>query len=409
MSTLAIDVDALSVASRLLREAGRWARQTRAVAVEASAAATLDRIVDELDDVNRRIGSMLASPLLLDPPQRTASLLDTVDRWIADPKWWARSTTRESTPVDPVVRVLAFDHGTRESFIGALVDPDSPDDFRRLAALLFGAVDFDQVRLLWVRATDPLVVELREARRRIEAVATVVFREPDERSVMSGARLDVVALERRRSDLRELLGELAAPWILHFTGLANQWNGDARTGRDLLERIADHDRAAAHLRDGLIPAIERAFDHLPAGHQRRMERIDQIAFAVGVGTEILRRAEIDGAQDSASTRAAILSLPEHLPLGLSWPAGLALGVATSLVAGKLDDVDEVRNDATREARRDRERLAEVAAVAARRAAIDDHLISPDSGFVPADVRVEIQHAADSVSNAADRGEEFASD
>ncbi|MCE2763910.1 MAG: hypothetical protein LW627_05300 [Ilumatobacteraceae bacterium] len=403
MNTLVIDPDALRRAQHRLHEANQHLRRLRATPVRYAVVGEIARAEGMVHELSRRIAGILSSPLLLDPPRRTAVLTSTIDDWIADRKWWARSTTRDSTPIDPVVSMMAADMSTRD----ALIDSIMADGTHRLSALLFGATDIAKVRDLCLRATDPRSVNPDVARTRIEAVAAAVFAEPGERATISGARLDVAALERRRDDLRELLGMMAAPWVLHFTGLASRWGGNPESGRDLLHRIADHDAAAVRVRDGLVPAIEDAFRDMPSGHDERMTRIDEIAFAVGASTEILRRVDVDAAHRAASTRSALLSIPGHLPLGLSWPAGLALGAATSVVAGRLDSRHDVEERSARTEHDDRERLARVAENSARRAAVEDGLMNADATHVPADVRVQIQHAADAVSNAADRGDEFA--
>jgi hypothetical protein len=403
MSALMIEPDALHRVQNQLRDAARHLRRLRTASNHIALVGDIAQAARLVDELSRRIAAILSSPLLLDPPRRTAALTAIIDDWIADRKWWARSTTHESTPIDPVVRMMAADASTRDALIDSIV----ADDTHRLSALLFGATDITKVRELWLRATDPRTVNPGVARVRIEAVAAAVFAEPSTRASMSGARLDVVALKKRRSELRELLGMMAAPWVLHFTGLASRWHGNPESGRNLLHRIAEHDAAAARVRDGLEPAIENAFRDLPSGHDERMTRIDEIAFAVGASTETLRRVHVDEAHDAASTRAALLSIPGHLPLGLSWPAGLALGATTSIVAGRLDTRHAVEQRSARTEHDDRERLARVAATSARRAAIEDGLMNPDATHVPADVRVQIQHAADAISNAADRGDAFA--
>jgi len=403
MNTLMIDPDALRRTQHRLHEANQHLRRLRTTTVRIRVVGEIARAEGLVDELSRRIAKILSSPLLLDPPRRTAALTSTIDDWIADRKWWARSTTYDSTPIDPVVSMMAADTSTRD----ALVDSIVADGTHRLSALLFGATDIAKVRDLWLRATNPRTVNPDVARSRIEAVAAAVFAEPGERAIFGGARLDIVALEKRRDDLRELLGMMAAPWVLHFTGLASRWRGNPESGRDLLHRIADHDAAAVQVRDGLVPAIEDAFRDMPSGHDKRMIRIDEIAFAVGASTEILRRVDVDGARRAASTRSALLSIPGHLPLGLSWPAGLALGAATSVVAGRLDTRHDIEDRSARTEHDDRERLARVAENSARRAAIEDGLMSADTTHVPADVRVQIQHAADAISNAADRGDAFA--
>jgi hypothetical protein len=398
-----IDPEALRRVRQRLDDAERCLGHLRVTSEAIPVVAEVGRAQLLLDDVSRRLLSILSSPLLLEHPRRTAALTAIVDDWVADRKWWARSTTFESTPIDPVVRMMAADAPTRD----ALIDSVSGDKPHHLSALLFSATNFTKVQELWLRATDPSSVDPELARLRIEAVAAAVFAEPDERASMSGARLDVTSLERRRAELRELLGMMAAPWVLHFTGLSARWRGDPESGRDLLLRIADHDAAAVHLRNGLTPAIQSAFSDMPPGHAQRMTRIDEIAFAVGASTEILRRVDVDEAHDAASTRSALLSIPGHLPLGLSWPAGLALGATTSIVAGRLDTRHDIEERSARTEHDDRERLARVAETSARRAAIEDGLMNPDATHVPADVRMQIQHAADAISNAADRGDAFA--
>lgn len=398
-----IDIEALHRGRHRLTEAQNLLHRVRVTSERVANVAEVGRCLVALEEVTRRVNRILTSPLALDPLPRNTALTAIIDDWIADVKWWARSTTFDSTPIDSVVRMMAAHDPTRDALMDSMIERES----LHLTALLFSTTDISEVRDLWIRATDPRSVNPEKARIRIEAVAAAVFAEPNARKVFSGARLDVRALAQRRSELREMLGSMAEPWILYFTGLSARWNGDPVAGRDRLRQIADHDAAARRLRTALGPAIERDFRDLPLEHEARMTRIDQIAFAVGASIEILRDVDVERARRETATRAALLSIPTHLPLGLSWPAGKALEAVTTTLAGRMDTRQDVAERSARTEHHDRERLARVAETSARRAAVEDGLMDPDSAHVPADVRVQIQHAADAISNAADLGDAFA--
>lgn len=405
VSALTIEPEAIRAAATRLSMAIDHLRRLRSTPSPPNVLVQVAEAQRAAERLSQRMSDILTSPLLLEPEQRDRRLVSTIDEWISDRKWWARSTTRASTPIDPVVTLMARDAETRSSLLDSLVDSDP----ERLSALLFGATNFTDVRTLWMRAVDPASTTPYRARRRIEAFAAAVFDEPRARETITGASLDVVALRKRRDELRELLGAMAAPWVLHFTGLAGTWGGDATSGSQLLRRIADVESAATHLRDGLGPALERAFHDLPPTHEQRMTRIDEIAFGVGATTEVLRRARVAEAEESAANRSAILSVPGQLPLGMSWSTGLMIGVATSVLSHRLDDTREVADRSARLEHSDREELAALAEHQAELAAVEDGLMDPDAIVVPAEVRLQMQHARDSIANAAERGDVFVGD
>ena len=162
-----IDPEALRRVRQRLDDAERCLGHLRVTSEAIPVVAEVGRAQLLLDDVSRRLLSILSSPLLLEHPRRTAALTAIVDDWVADRKWWARSTTFESTPIDPVVRMMAADAPTRD----ALIDSVSGDKPHHLSALLFSATNFTKVQELWLRATDPSSVDPELARLRIEAVA----------------------------------------------------------------------------------------------------------------------------------------------------------------------------------------------------------------------------------------------
>ena len=398
MTYVGIDVGAVAEATGQLERARHFLEGARMDGTLHDHLRHVDEIIRVIIETHRALGRILASPLALEPERRQSALIALVDGWIANPKWWARSTTRASTPIDDVWRTVSHDTVSLDAVMNRSIDVD---DVRRLQGLLFGAADFATVRTALIESVDPARLEPHQARARIEALATAIFDEPGDRPVFANARVDIERLRQRRSELRALLGELCAPWQLHFTGLADQWGGDPTTGLDLLRRVATDARAASALAAALPAAMSAAFGDLPTDHPSRLRRIDEIAFSIGATTRILEVARVEESVAKAERREFALGLPSYLPLGLSWTASVTIGAASALIGNRLDDSDDVREAAAASERELRERLAEIASRDVLRSAIAVGLADTDN--VPIDVRLEMQHARDSIFDSGDRG------
>ncbi|MFM8562572.1 MAG: hypothetical protein ACKOCE_01605 [Acidimicrobiia bacterium] len=403
MTYVGIDVSAVAEAIRQLEQARHLLEGARTDETFHDDLTRVDAVIGVVIEANHALHRILASPLALEPERRQSALIALVDGWIADPKWWARSTTRATTPIDDVWRAVGHDTVSLDALMNRSIDVR---DIRRLQGLLFGAADFTTVRAALIESVDPTRIEPHQARARIEALATAIFVEPGDRPVFANARVDVERLRQRRSELRALLGELCAPWQMYFTGLAEIWGGDSTTGLALLRRVASDARAASALAAALPAAVSAAFRDLPADHLSRLRRIDDIAFSIGATTRVLEVAKIEESIDKAERREFALGLPSYLPLGLSWTASLTIGAASALIGDRLDDSDDVRDAAATSERELRARLADIAARDVLRSAIAVGLVDADADSVPIDVRLEMQHARDSIFDFGDRGAEL---
>ena len=399
MTFLVVDFDASHEALRWLSAAGRVTARLRSSGMPIEFLSRIDTVEDLLRQSHGCLRKILDSPLALPPTERS---LVIIDAWIADPKWWARSTTRECTPIDDVFDVLdapAFDR----LFDILARSPDSD----RLFGVLFGTTDVDALRGSLIDATDPRRVDPATARVRIELLAAAVFDEPERRPILTNASVDLARLKTRRAELRQLLGELSAPWQLHFTGLAHLWGGSPEDGIELLRRIAANNEAARELIAGLDAATRRAFLDLPTDHESRMRRIDDIAFSIGATAAVFENELIEDAERRSAARRSALAVPAYLPLGLSWTASLTLSVASGIIGARLDEGDSVRETAREADHALRERLTRVATRGVLDSAIANHMIDPHDDDLPTDVRIEMMHARDSILDAGDEGRRFA--
>ena len=73
----------------------------------------------------------------------------------------------------------------------------------------------------------------------------------------------------------------------------------------------------------------------------------------------------------------------------------------------MDQTDDVADDAERAEIREREHLARLAGELTLKSAVMDGLVATDSRSIPVEVRLEVQHAVDSISSAAGRGDSWA--
>ena len=403
MTSITVDLEELRSTRHQVITAIEHLHRARSVAPDLVTAPLLLRTISMLEEISSRLRTILTSSFFVDATHGTSRILLVVDQWIADPKWWNRATTRATTPIDDLLPLVIGNTSVRDS----LLSPAFLDDSGRMAAFLFGATEFATIERFWLAATSPNSTDPTTARRRIESVARVVFDEPEIRPTFSGASLDVDELRRRRNELRALLGALAAPWQLHFTGLCDHWGGNREEGLHLLRRIAADRRAAADLTLGLEGALIRAFETMPDTHDERMRHIDDVAFAVGASTEVLRGAAVDRARSESARTTRILSIPTKLPLGVPWPASLGLSSTIGFVASSMDQTDDVADDAERAEIREREHLARLAGELTLKSAVHDGLVATDDQIIPVEVRLEVQHAVDSISSAAGRGDSWA--
>ena len=403
MTSITVDLEELRSTQHQVITAIEHLHRARSVAPDLVTAPLLLRTISMLEEISSRLRTILTSSFFVDTTHGASRILAVVDRSIADPKWWNRATTSPSTPIDDLMPIIIGNTEARDSLLSRAFLEDSS----RVAALLFGSTNFASIERFWLAATSPDSTDPTIARFRIESVARAIFDEPTVRPAFSGASLNVDELHRRRDELRALLGAMAAPWQLHFTGLCDLWGGDREEGLLLLRRIAADRRAAEELALGLEGALIRAFATLPDTHDERMQHIDDVAFAIGVSTEVLRGAAVDRARSESARTTRILSIPTKLPLGLPWPASLGLSSTIGVVASNMDHTDDAADNAEREEARQREQLARLAGELTWKSAVDDGLVVLDGRAIPVEVQLEVQHAIDSIANATGRGDSWA--
>ena len=203
-----------------------------------------------------------------------------------------------------------------------------------------------------------------------------------------------------------LAAEIAASWQIRLTGLAHEWSVDANEGRRLLSALCTDADATALIAGGLTDAVWRELSHPPADPVARRRLIDDVAFAVGASTEIVRGSEVNGAEADDAFVDSLVHLPLRVPLGVGWAASTALGIGADAAGEALSQADETSRRAALAEVAQRDLLAAVAVAALWRAAVESGRATADSRELPRDLELELQHGHDSMSNQAGRGDAF---
>jgi hypothetical protein len=429
----------------LIERLGRWRHDpaARAAFMDGLGTAGLDRLADE----DPHAAARLLASLDLVPP-RLAQMAERVLRsWVVDdPAWYLDAPGHELSVADLVLGAVLAEPIAAISLFDAMSD--------RLDVLLFGANDPAAGRRLVAAVTDPGHATVNDAGRRLRAVVELMQADPIracpdlttvalELRLIAPVGIDAVARER---EIRAWLGSVVAPWQPWFTGAATEWGWQATDGLRALVFVADDDASAAALGDGLGPALARLVATAPSQGPGMRAAIDAAAFTSGAVAEILRDAEVDDlaerralwglahsgldAAAAAGTRALTAPLPPPVPMLVRRAVGLGLGVAIDAVDG------DARDESRRAARREMARrvatahlLVGVLAERARREGrlpgrlgpvpaidLDDPtaLVHPaalerlhawiHSPGMPAELRLELQHAVLAVANSADLGD-----
>jgi len=312
-----------------------------------------------------------------------------------DEMWWFDVTRHANDAVDSSLRAHP----------GALVD--SIDGEASIAALVFGTADSAAVREFWLTATDPARVSPAIARDRVLKLLRVVV-DRDWQTYVTGHGTSTAEHWRIDHEATLLAAEVAAAWQIRLTGLAHEWGIDASEGRDLLAALSADAGAASVIAGGLVDAVWRELSRPPADPVARRRLVDNVAFAVGASTEILRASEVDRAESDDAFIDAMVHLPLRIPLGIGWGASTVLGLGADAASTALSHVDEATRRAALGEVAHRDLLAAVAVAALWKAAVEDGRASADSREIPHDLDLELQHARDSMSNQAGRGDAFVS-
>ncbi|MEY3148065.1 MAG: hypothetical protein RL688_1284 [Actinomycetota bacterium] len=319
-----------------------------------------------------------------------------LDDWLKrNPGWWAEATHPQPTRIDELLWPIAND----PHVAGVLIDETS-----FLAPLIYGAHDTSNIARLWLSATDPRTTTVHIAGQRIIRLVRAVFEEHDWNDGIAPTWNDLIDQRRIEKEVKDLLGQVIAPWQMQFSGLAHQWNWDAQEGLARLHDVARSRSAALALANGLADSLLLNLRVLPLDQQSRLQRIDDVAFSIGSSTAIFQRAKIDQGEFRASNIATLLALPSQSPIRVPWPLSLAVSQATRSLAQVFDDSDEISKTSAIDKIKSREALATIAYSAVWVSALSQGRINEQTLEPPAEVQLELQHTFDSIINQADKGE-----
>ena len=150
------------------------------------------------------------------------------DTWGADgAAWWTERFVASSTAADSILRRV-IDNSAEQSFA---------DRIRADVALLHGVSDFEVVADFWTRATDPNTVPVDVAGARIRRLLDAIVIHRADRSIFTTLAGHQAAVEQRDRDIDQLLALVIAPWSLHFTALAREWNWTPQEGLHRLHEM----------------------------------------------------------------------------------------------------------------------------------------------------------------------------
>ena len=326
----------------------------------------------------------------------TAYLLN---RWVAHhAAWWSDATHGEPTKIDSLMAKVARD----PIEAGRLIDSTT-----FLAPLVYGSHDLETLRALWLSATNPQTTTVASAGNRIKRLVETIFGDQDWRTAIAPSWIDIHERSRLQREIRIILGEVVAPWQLQFAGLSTEWNWSTETGVHYLKKVSESAGAAAALSQGLGMALYRNLSELPDNELERRQRIDAVAFSVGVSTQLLRNAKVRQAQMSNDHLATLLSIPTMLPLKLPWPSSSAIGKVRSLVVDELDTTSDTKVTASIKMLDQRGALASVAYMAVINAAMNAGRLENPTSTPSSDLRLELQHTVDSLDNSTTHGQVLA--
>ena len=362
----------------------------------------LQRAVSLLESQEERVRRILNSSFLNLSDSYSLTFNSTaylLNRWVTHhPGWWSDATHGETTEIDILVAKVA----ENPLDAGRLIDSTS-----FLAPLIYGSHDTEVVRKLWLSATDPRTTSVTAAGQRITRLVEEVFGDHEWRDGIAPTWVDIHELKQIRQKIRDLLGEVVAPWQLQFTGLAHEWRWSAETGIHYLKKIAEVENAAASVSQGLAPALYRNLSDLPDDSSDRLQRINSIAFAVGASTELLRNSKVRQADMDSDHLSTLLTIPTLLSLKLPWPTSLLIGKSNSYVVNLLDRTPEVRVTSAMHMLQHRSALASIAFMAVFNSALTSGRMNESNVQPSPDVQLELQHAVDMIDNPTAHGQVLA--
>lgn len=322
-----------------------------------------------------------------------------LSHWIRQhPEWWSDATHGRPTDIEDLLAHIA----EQPLECGRLIDTT-----KFLAPLLYGVHDPSIVRRIWLSATDPRTTSTATAGRRIRRLIEEVFGDQKWRNGIAPSWVDIHEQSRIQREIKEILGEIIAPWQLQFTGLTADWDWTVDEGMSYLKKVAQSKEAASSLSQGLGSSLFRNISDLPDDPSERRQRIDLIAFAVASSTEVLRNAKVHQAQLEADHLATFLAIPTMLPLNLPWPSSLIISKTATGVAERFDTSDDMNVSSGIEQIRQHETLAAIGLMGVWNAALTSGRVENPLDEPPLDLQLEMQHTFDVLDNPALRGQVFA--
>lgn len=333
MTLLAVDRDRLWALYRRLDDLEAALARIRhtAMAIDSSpgGASTVLAVLDDAGTIcvrhRARLRQVLESDVLRPPDTRAVE--DRLRSWVeTHPSWWAKATHDDRTDVDRILESVRHDPDAA----GSLADRA---DFA--APLVYGTHDTDAVRHFWTSVTDPATTSPDVAGRRIRVLLETVFGDHSWSEGPSRTSIDPVERRRIETAVRDMLGEIVAPWQFAFSGRAAEWSWSADEGVTWLRRVAESAEAAADLSAELGPAVVASLSHLPNDPLERRRIIDEVAVGIGASLQVLHDAGIDDAGRDGSSWHTFDHLVDIVPVDAPWPVSLLVDRGASWLDDRL--------------------------------------------------------------------------
>ena len=315
------------------------------------------------------------------------------DAWGAEgAAWWVERFVSSSTTADSILRRV-LDNSAEQSFA---------DRIRADVALLHGVSDFAVVADFWTRATDPNTVPVDIAGARIRRLLDAIVVHRADRSILTTLAGHQADVERRDRDIDQLLALVIAPWSLHFTALAPEWNWTPQEGLRRLREMLAIPVVASAVAAGLPSAVERALTDLPDDEFARRRRIDDVAAGSGATIDAVGAAVLGRSTTPLDRLDDLVGL---VPWG-SWASGVAAGTTAATLVQRLDHRHGDQRSVARHAVARRGALATVAMTAVANDAVKQGRVGGSARRVNDDLAHELERTRVAFDSAADRGGSF---
>ena len=315
------------------------------------------------------------------------------DAWGADgTAWWTERFVASSTTADSILRRV-IDNSAEQSFA---------DRIRADVALLHGVSDFAVVADFWTRATDPNTVPVDIAGARIRRLLDAIVIHRADRSIFTTLAGHQAAVEQRDRDIDQLLALVIAPWSLHFTALAHEWDWTPQEGLHRLHEMLAIPVVASAVAAGLPAAVDRALTDLPADEFARRRRVDEVAAGSGATIDAVGAAVLGRSTTPLDRLDDLVGL---VPWG-SWVSGVAAGTTAATIVNRLDHRTRDERSVAGRAVAQRSTLATVAMTAVANDAVKHGRIGTSARQVNNALAHELERTRVAFDSAADRGGSF---